>query len=210
MEVDKPFSIQHLFSGHKQPNFASPKPEEKSKSKSQDIVQEKNIEIIEKEKEIHEDSNLKEHLSSDNKSLLGKKYLPNPFSNLGGIQISEEDKETDKQKVDCDTYLCFSITMPELYIIVISPFILLKMTIQYFKSLYYKFKDENKIMILCGCIFSPLFFIFGILTTLLMFCLLLVLVVILLLPGFITPAIQLVFLNYIINEVESEFEKGTG
>lgn len=217
MEVDKPFSIHHLFSGKKQPTFASPKPEEKLQNKLEESIQDKNIEKQkiekpEKEKEINiEDSNLKEQNSSDKKALLGKNYLPNPFSKFGdGIQFSEEDKETDKQKVDCDTYLCFSITMPELYIIVISPFILLKMTIQYFQSLYYKFKDENKIMILCGCIFSPLFIIFGITATLLMFCLLLVLVVILLLPGFVTPAIQLVFLNYIISEVESEFEESTG
>ena len=118
----------------------------------------------------------------------------------------EQAKETDIETIDCDTYLCLSVTMPELYIMVITPFLLLSMGWKYIKKYYKKVKNERRTMMIVMLIFSPILVLFGSFMVILMFIGLLLLVIILMLPGLATPIIQLTFFKYIISQVEDDFD----
>ena len=119
----------------------------------------------------------------------------------------DDENQEDKENVDSDTYLSFSFTMPELYIIIITPCILFQKMLSYFKDIYNTYKDSQRTTLIVLLIFSPFIVLIGVLMMLLMLIFLLILVIFLMLPGLATPAIQLVSFGYVISEVQTEFNE---
>lgn len=119
----------------------------------------------------------------------------------------DEENQEDKENVESDTYLSFSFTMPELYIISITPCFLFQKMMSYFKDIYTTYKDSQRTTIIILLIFSPLIILVGLLMMLLMLVFLLILVIFLMLPGLATPAIQLVSFGYVISEIQTEFDE---
>lgn len=138
-----------------------------------------------------------------------KDIFGNPFGKLTeGLKTEEEEEiEEDKEKIECDSYLCFSVTMPELYLMIITPFLLTKLAVVYFHHLYIKFKDQNKAIIFLAFILSPLILVLGMVSIFFLLIFLIMIVVFLMLPGLATPTIQMVSFTYIISEVQTEFDE---
>ena len=158
-----------------------------------------------KEKLLKNVKNSSDANENDSKIMV-KKELKDEEEKYLKSEKKDVEEESEVEKIDCDSYLCLSVTMPELYIMLISPFILLKMGWKSIQEYYDKFRRERHTTMVLMFIFSPLIAIIGVLLALLILCFLIFLVLILMLPGLTTPIIQLFFFNFVVSNVEDEFD----